>query len=163
MNPHLQWKSSIIEICTFATKEMFIFLANSILPSIILSISIPYLSDILSCSFTQWDCYFILFSQRGWSWLRVPASGHQISKFAGAEEDITHITPKLYRWKSVMLNLAKEIACTVKIDVSKRRDQMNILYYVHVKKLYVEQDEPSAEVFFCRRIAFFKCCVLQIL
>ncbi|VDM65917.1 unnamed protein product [Strongylus vulgaris] len=51
-----------------------------------------------------------------------------------------------HRWKSIILNLAKEISHTVKIDVAKRRDQMNILNYVHVKKLYVDDEEPRAEL-----------------
>ncbi|KAK6729029.1 hypothetical protein RB195_006217 [Necator americanus] len=50
------------------------------------------------------------------------------------------------RWKPIILNLAKEIAHTVKVDVIKRRDEMNILNYVHAKKLYVEQEGPSAEL-----------------
>ncbi|EYC19697.1 hypothetical protein Y032_0023g671 [Ancylostoma ceylanicum] len=50
------------------------------------------------------------------------------------------------RWKPIILNLAKEIAHTVKVDVARRRDDMNILSYVHVKKLYVEQEEPSSEL-----------------
>ncbi|EPB65865.1 hypothetical protein ANCCEY_15059 [Ancylostoma ceylanicum] len=49
-------------------------------------------------------------------------------------------------WKPIILNLAKEIAHTVKVDVARRRDDMNILSYVHVKKLYVEQEEPSSEL-----------------
>ncbi|KAJ1368372.1 hypothetical protein KIN20_029494 [Parelaphostrongylus tenuis] len=50
------------------------------------------------------------------------------------------------RWKSIILSMAKEIAQTVKIDVAKRHDHMNILTYVHVKKLFVDQKEPKAEL-----------------
>uniref|UniRef100_A0A1I7XW62 1-phosphatidylinositol-3-phosphate 5-kinase n=1 Tax=Heterorhabditis bacteriophora TaxID=37862 RepID=A0A1I7XW62_HETBA len=50
------------------------------------------------------------------------------------------------RWKPVILKLARNIASTMKIDVAKRRDSMNILTYVHVKKLVIEKEESSAEV-----------------
>ncbi|KAK6048763.1 hypothetical protein COOONC_13732 [Cooperia oncophora] len=50
------------------------------------------------------------------------------------------------KWKSIILKLAKEIAHTVKIDVAKRRDNMNIVNYVHVKKLYVDCEDPQAEL-----------------
>ncbi|KAK6025058.1 1-phosphatidylinositol-4-phosphate 5-kinase, partial [Ostertagia ostertagi] len=50
------------------------------------------------------------------------------------------------RWKPIILKLAKEIAHTVKVDVAKRHDNMNIVNYVHVKKLYVDYEEPQTEL-----------------
>ncbi|PIO71952.1 1-phosphatidylinositol-4-phosphate 5-kinase [Teladorsagia circumcincta] len=50
------------------------------------------------------------------------------------------------RWKPIILKLAKEIARTVKVDVAKRRDNMNVVNYVHVKKLYVDFEEPQSEL-----------------
>ncbi|KAK5982676.1 FYVE zinc finger [Trichostrongylus colubriformis] len=50
------------------------------------------------------------------------------------------------RWKPIILRLAKEIAHTVKVDVAKRRDSMNIVNYVHVKKLYLDHEDPQAEL-----------------
>ncbi|KAL6730603.1 hypothetical protein Aduo_001565 [Ancylostoma duodenale] len=67
-----------------------------------------------------------------------------------AEQLLTYICSRErirdLRWKPIILNLAKEIAHTVKVDVARRRDDMSILSYVHVKKLYVEQEEPSSEL-----------------
>ncbi|VDO95350.1 unnamed protein product [Heligmosomoides polygyrus] len=51
-----------------------------------------------------------------------------------------------YRWKPIILKLVKEVAATVKVDVAKRRDNMNIVSYVHVKKLFVAEEEPQAEL-----------------
>lgn len=53
---------------------------------------------------------------------------------------------RCYRWKPIILKLVKEVAATVKVDVAKRRDNMNIVSYVHVKKLFVAEEEPQAEV-----------------
>uniref|UniRef100_A0A158P7A5 1-phosphatidylinositol-3-phosphate 5-kinase n=1 Tax=Angiostrongylus cantonensis TaxID=6313 RepID=A0A158P7A5_ANGCA len=50
------------------------------------------------------------------------------------------------RWKSIILSMGKEIAQTIKVDVAKRHDHMNIRAYVHVKKLFVFQDQPDAEL-----------------
>ncbi|WKX90181.1 hypothetical protein Q1695_009207 [Nippostrongylus brasiliensis] len=50
------------------------------------------------------------------------------------------------RWKPIILKLAKEISTTVKVDVLKRRDSMNILNYVHVKKLLLQKEEPQDEL-----------------
>ncbi|KJH53544.1 FYVE zinc finger [Dictyocaulus viviparus] len=50
------------------------------------------------------------------------------------------------RWTSIIFNLAKEIAGTVKIDVANRHDSMNILNYVHVKKVLVDHEHPNAEL-----------------
>jgi hypothetical protein len=40
----------------------------------------------------------------------------------------------------------QEIAHTVTPDVLTRRDNMDVLQYVHVKKLCTDTDEPSAQV-----------------
>ena len=46
----------------------------------------------------------------------------------------------------IVLQLAKKIAATVTVDVEKRRDSMNILSYVHIKKVFADTDIPRAEV-----------------
>ena len=51
------------------------------------------------------------------------------------------------RWKMIVLQLSKKIAATVQVDVERRRDTMNILSYVHIKKVFAETDIPRAEVF----------------
>ncbi|XGW21022.1 hypothetical protein V3C99_004185 [Haemonchus contortus] len=50
------------------------------------------------------------------------------------------------KWKPIILKLAKEIAQTVKVDVAKRRDNMNIVNYVHVKKFHMDYEDPQAEL-----------------
>ncbi|CAI4226982.1 unnamed protein product [Auanema sp. JU1783] len=50
------------------------------------------------------------------------------------------------RWKPILLTLARRISHTLRIDVDRAKDSMNILSYVHVKKLHVDQPEPSAEM-----------------
>ncbi|KAH7678354.1 FYVE zinc finger family protein, partial [Aphelenchoides avenae] len=48
-------------------------------------------------------------------------------------------------WKSLLWPLCKEVVSTVKVDVAGRNDSMNILDYVHIKKLPVKC-EPTYEV-----------------
>uniref|UniRef100_A0A914YUS2 1-phosphatidylinositol-3-phosphate 5-kinase n=1 Tax=Panagrolaimus superbus TaxID=310955 RepID=A0A914YUS2_9BILA len=51
------------------------------------------------------------------------------------------------KWFTTLWPLSKEIASTVKIDMRNRtEDAMNILKYVHIKKLLVADDEPDYEV-----------------
>lgn len=51
-----------------------------------------------------------------------------------------------FRWKEIILNLADRIASRITVDVQKR-DSMNILDYVHIKKLHVDVEEPKSEVY----------------
>ena len=51
-----------------------------------------------------------------------------------------------FRWKEIVLNLADKIANRLTVDVQKR-DSMNILDYVHIKKLHVDVEEPKSEVY----------------
>uniref|UniRef100_A0AC34G9K3 FYVE-type domain-containing protein n=1 Tax=Panagrolaimus sp. ES5 TaxID=591445 RepID=A0AC34G9K3_9BILA len=51
------------------------------------------------------------------------------------------------KWFTTLWPLSKEIASTVKIDMRNRtEDSMNILKYVHIKKLLVAEEEPDYEV-----------------
>jgi hypothetical protein len=51
----------------------------------------------------------------------------------------------MFRWKSLLWPLCKEVVSTVKVDVAGRGDSMNILHYVHIKKLTVSC-EPAYEI-----------------
>lgn len=46
----------------------------------------------------------------------------------------------------MILLTARAVATTVRVDVARGKDSMNILDYVHVKKLAVNCEKPSAEV-----------------
>ncbi|KAH7713944.1 FYVE zinc finger family protein [Aphelenchoides avenae] len=48
-------------------------------------------------------------------------------------------------WKGLLWPLCKEVVSTVKVDVAGRNDSMNVLDYVHIKKLPVKC-EPTYEV-----------------
>uniref|UniRef100_A0A0N4ZTH4 1-phosphatidylinositol-3-phosphate 5-kinase n=1 Tax=Parastrongyloides trichosuri TaxID=131310 RepID=A0A0N4ZTH4_PARTI len=50
------------------------------------------------------------------------------------------------KWKTLILNLSKEINDIVEIDVKNRGDHMNILKYVHIKKLCCDVSKPSAKL-----------------
>ncbi|VDP26399.1 unnamed protein product [Soboliphyme baturini] len=56
-----------------------------------------------------------------------------------------HLEPEV--WTAVVWPLAKEIAFTVKPDPQSRKDDMNILRYVHVKTLKTSE-KPSAQIVF---------------
>ncbi|CAJ0945376.1 unnamed protein product, partial [Mesorhabditis belari] len=49
------------------------------------------------------------------------------------------------RWRDILLRKAKSIASKVVVDVFNRKDNMNILQYVHVKTLHVDET-PNAEL-----------------
>lgn len=58
--------------------------------------------------------------------------------------------------------MSRQVAASVNVDVENRRDHMNVLNYVHIKKLWVDDQKPSAAVVFFthatirhRRIRFF--------
>lgn len=52
------------------------------------------------------------------------------------------------RWRDVLWPLVREIAFTVQPDVKKRKDDMDILRYVHIKTIRCNVDKPNAKVFF---------------
>ena len=62
------------------------------------------------------------------------------------------------RWKNIILSLAKKIATTVTVDVEGNKDLMNVLAYVHIKKVFSDTDIPRAEV---RHFPGFLYCFLQ--
>lgn len=70
-------------------------------------------------------------------------------------------------WKERLWQLSAKIVETVNVDVQTRPKAINILDYVHIKKLHVT-GEPSVEVRFvftflqCGKIAVNqRCCVLK--
>ncbi|GMR32732.1 hypothetical protein PMAYCL1PPCAC_02927 [Pristionchus mayeri] len=50
------------------------------------------------------------------------------------------------RWRDIVWNTSRSMASTVKVDVKRRKDNMNILNYVHIKKLCTPEDVVHAEV-----------------
>uniref|UniRef100_A0A0N5BK29 1-phosphatidylinositol-3-phosphate 5-kinase n=1 Tax=Strongyloides papillosus TaxID=174720 RepID=A0A0N5BK29_STREA len=50
------------------------------------------------------------------------------------------------KWKTLLLNLSKEISETVEVDVKNKGDNMNILKYVHIKKFCCDIPKPSAKL-----------------
>ncbi|KAK0404001.1 hypothetical protein QR680_017234 [Steinernema hermaphroditum] len=49
-------------------------------------------------------------------------------------------------WRPVLWSLSRQIAKTVRVDVARHNDSMNILDYVHIKKFLVEEQTPSTRV-----------------
>lgn len=52
----------------------------------------------------------------------------------------------LFSWWDVIWPLCHRVSSLVKVDVEGRKDHINILKYVHIKKLCVENAKPSATV-----------------
>ncbi|GMT32423.1 hypothetical protein PFISCL1PPCAC_23720 [Pristionchus fissidentatus] len=50
------------------------------------------------------------------------------------------------RWRDIVWSTSRSMASTVKVDVRRRKDNMNILNYVHIKKLCTPEDVVHAEV-----------------
>ena len=52
------------------------------------------------------------------------------------------------KWRDVIWPLSKEISSMIKIDILQRgpEENMNILKYIHIKKLLVEESDPEYEI-----------------
>uniref|UniRef100_A0AAF5CZA6 1-phosphatidylinositol-3-phosphate 5-kinase n=1 Tax=Strongyloides stercoralis TaxID=6248 RepID=A0AAF5CZA6_STRER len=50
------------------------------------------------------------------------------------------------KWKTLLLNLSKEVSETVEVDVRNKGDNMNPLKYVHIKKFCCDISKPSAKL-----------------
>ncbi|KAF8381527.1 ppk-3, partial [Pristionchus pacificus] len=50
------------------------------------------------------------------------------------------------RWRDIVWSTSRSMASTVVVDVRRRKDAMNILNYVHIKKLCTPEDVVHAEV-----------------
>lgn len=51
-----------------------------------------------------------------------------------------------FSWKQKLWQTSLNVAKTVKVDVCKKKDDMNILNYVHIKKLHVAEENRSIKV-----------------
>lgn len=51
----------------------------------------------------------------------------------------------MFRWWDVIWPVSRRVSSLVRVDVEGRKDHINMLKYVHVKKLCVEE-KPSATV-----------------